>query len=652
MSSRYEFSSIKEVNALEGGAFFDGVPLEDAFDLLVEDWVLYMDARGLILFSNQSAASALCFRKEANEPIDLLGMLEPASRIEMISCIQQLKGDEIWRSKTLYFALSNGGRVGKRLFITKSPFGFFITDTDIYELEKSITQTGEEVQNLRERGNDFVGLLEGSPNHLVAKFTLDGRFISCSKNCKALLGYDVDELAGRSGYDFIYNEDVTIVEDAHARILQGEDVGIVFRRVHKNGGVVYTQCAAALFESNAKEKQSFILDVETVVSLDHVESLSNTWKQLVQELSLQLRDPQKRLNLYLNRALSCAKELMQWVSHAEKDLIKPIYIACQEVGYLQSIYEDLTLFKSFHSDFVLDNRKRIAFNPTVKMQEYVSCVLTQWGEFKIDVSSDIDVIDEDVLGYPDLLFGRVFHNLISNARKALLQVKRNRVLKLEMKEIFRDEQKINLRFSVFDNGCGIPRRYLTKVFEAYLQIVKTCGSKGMGLGLYNVKKLIESMGGTITIDSKEGEFTQVSFTLTFYKAAKTLSFTPDESSQKPLVACVDDNSSQNFIMKSMATSLFDIEVDVFSDGSEVIEAFSLGKRYDAYVVDYEMPIIGGAELIRKLRKRGVNSYIVGFSGVVGMGVYEKFKEAGADQVYTKPFSIKKILEDVVSFTRV
>jgi nitrogen fixation/metabolism regulation signal transduction histidine kinase len=63
--------------------------------------------------------------------------------------------------------------------------------------------------------------------------------------------------------------------------------------------------------------------------------------------------------------------------------------------------------------------------------------------------------------------------------------------------------------TVSDNGCGIPEQVLARVFEPYM----TTKTKGTGLGLPIVKKIIEEHGGKITIANKISGGTQVNVSL-------------------------------------------------------------------------------------------------------------------------------------------
>lgn len=77
-----------------------------------------------------------------------------------------------------------------------------------------------------------------------------------------------------------------------------------------------------------------------------------------------------------------------------------------------------------------------------------------------------------------------------------------------------------LRFSVLDTGRGMKTADLTKVFDRLYQTSNVAGegAKGLGLGLYICKQLVEAQGGRIWVESEKGKGSSFFFTL---PAAKT-----------------------------------------------------------------------------------------------------------------------------------
>jgi len=105
---------------------------------------------------------------------------------------------------------------------------------------------------------------------------------------------------------------------------------------------------------------------------------------------------------------------------------------------------------------------------------------------------------------------QVFVNVLTNAVQA---IRGNGVLEVRT-------EAVNGRISVkiHDSGCGIPSVYLTKVFDAFFT-TKAQG-EGRGLGLTIARRIVESLGGQIEIESQEGHGSTVSITLPVMQASE------------------------------------------------------------------------------------------------------------------------------------
>lgn len=89
----------------------------------------------------------------------------------------------------------------------------------------------------------------------------------------------------------------------------------------------------------------------------------------------------------------------------------------------------------------------------------------------------------------------IFNNLISNAIKYADQDKEDSFLRINI-----DIDERSARFVVEDNGIGIAKEYLEKVFDMFFRA--TMQKEGAGLGLYIVKETIEKLYGTIQVESE------------------------------------------------------------------------------------------------------------------------------------------------------
>ena len=103
--------------------------------------------------------------------------------------------------------------------------------------------------------------------------------------------------------------------------------------------------------------------------------------------------------------------------------------------------------------------------------------------------------------------GHVLQNLLNNALKYTAE--NGRV------EVAIEEEASNgwVQFAVIDDGCGIPRQFVSRVFDKFFRVPGQAGDSGTGLGLAIVKDIVEAHGGRIWVESREGRGTTFRFVL-------------------------------------------------------------------------------------------------------------------------------------------
>ena len=109
-------------------------------------------------------------------------------------------------------------------------------------------------------------------------------------------------------------------------------------------------------------------------------------------------------------------------------------------------------------------------------------------------------------------FTRVIENLLANALDAVAEKPGERKVSLTWERVTGGVQ-----IRVTDNGKGIPRKILRRIFEPFFSYGK---NKGTGLGMATVKKIIEEHGGSIEVQSEEGKGTMVILTIPDHVNAK------------------------------------------------------------------------------------------------------------------------------------
>lgn len=116
------------------------------------------------------------------------------------------------------------------------------------------------------------------------------------------------------------------------------------------------------------------------------------------------------------------------------------------------------------------------------------------------------IYEENLLGDP-LRLRQILVNIIGNAVKYTMDCGEINVRFSQFrKETDGKDEKVWLDFTCEDNGIGMSKEFLKRIFVPFERVHNSTTSKieGTGLGMSIVKNIVEKMGGTITVDSEEG----------------------------------------------------------------------------------------------------------------------------------------------------
>jgi PAS domain S-box-containing protein len=113
-------------------------------------------------------------------------------------------------------------------------------DEEVAVAGKAIKAENHQVEaELRESEQRYRLIAEHSTD-MISKHTLEGIYLYASPACRALLGYEPDELVGRSAYEFFHPEDLAEIRKSHSTILDLPSVYIVSYRIrHKDGNYIW-----------------------------------------------------------------------------------------------------------------------------------------------------------------------------------------------------------------------------------------------------------------------------------------------------------------------------------------------------------------------------------------------------------------------------
>ncbi|MCG9623605.1 ATP-binding protein [Vibrio mediterranei] len=204
-------------------------------------------------------------------------------------------------------------------------------------------------------------------------------------------------------------------------------------------------------------------------------------------------------------------------------------------------------------------------------------------------------------------------------------------------------------FSVVDTGIGISRSAQKKLFQPFTQADRSSSRnyEGTGLGLAICKRLVELMGGSISLKSEVGEGT------TFFgflpvgieevdekeRVQQNLDIiAQDFSALKVLV--VDDIKMNQVVITKMLSKV-GITPDLAVNGLEAVE-HATNQQYDIIFMDCRMPVMDGFEATKRLRDASYAKPIVALTAGTTREERQTCYDVGMDDILSKPYTAKDL----------
>jgi signal transduction histidine kinase len=245
---------------------------------------------------------------------------------------------------------------------------------------------------------------------------------------------------------------------------------------------------------------------------------------------------------------------------------------------------------------------------------------------------------------------RVFSELVDNA----LKYTEKGFIKISSKSL-PDENSIEIRIQ--DTGIGIDPAFLNQIFDPFRQesLGYSRQYQGPGLGIPLVRKLVERMGGTITIKSEKSVGTSV---ILQFRLAENSVAEPSESKDTDGLVALNRKYSQALIVEDDAASRLilqkilekNMSATIASDGDQTLrivdQAYDEGKIFDLVMMDINLPVpwdgIKLKDFIIGKYPEYKNSIFIAQTAYAMEGDRERFLSAGFSGYLSKPISRKAL----------
>ena len=297
------------------------------------------------------------------------------------------------------------------------------------------------------------------------------------------------------------------------------------------------------------------------------------------------------------------------------------------VKILNSTVEDLLKIINDLLDFEKSENKKleiekVKFNLRDILDEIKEIYTQKAKEKNLIFKSEFENVDKNIISDP-LRIKQIINNLLSNAFKFTPENK-----KIFLKVKLKDE---NLEIVVEDEGIGIEKDKISKILEPFTQASEDTARKygGTGLGMSIVKRLVELLNGSMEIESEINKGTKFSINIPV----------KIEKNKKLNILAAEDDEFNRILLETMFKHL-GYNFKIVENGEEALKEFKKHK-YDVILLDREMPVMNGDEVLREIKKISSNTKVISISGS---------QTEGYDFALEKPFTMDKLkiaLEEVV-----
>jgi two-component system sensor histidine kinase/response regulator len=246
---------------------------------------------------------------------------------------------------------------------------------------------------------------------------------------------------------------------------------------------------------------------------------------------------------------------------------------------------------------------------------------------------------------------QVLMNLVGNALKFTEHGEVSLTVGLEHEA----EDEVELLFQISDTGIGIPDEAQARLFQPFSQADTSTTRKhgGTGLGLAISKRIVEQMGGKITLTSRAGEGSTFSFTAKLQKQTTSKRELEVGALKGVRALVVDDNATNRKILHHFVIS-WGMRNGSAADAREALnllhEAAQMDDPYNLVLLDYQMPEMDGVQLARSIKTDSLlaNTPVLMLTSLGSRLADEVMSEAGIVKCLQKPVRQSELFNAVAS----
>jgi PAS domain S-box-containing protein len=506
---------------------------------------------------------------------------------------------------------------------------------ELKKMERALRRSEEKYRQLVENINEVI-------------FVTDRRGIITfiSPKVESILGYKPAEITGKSFINFVYSEDVELIQGRFENLISGGGGSHEYRFVDRSGKIIWIRTSSSpVYENNQitgsmgtitdiTEQKALAAELQQSRKMEAIGTLAggiaHDFNNILAaifgfvELSLAVVPEESEINQYLNgiltagtRARDLVRQILTFSRQQENALcdLQIIPIVKETIQFLRSTLPATIEIRQH----LIENDSCSVRASATQIQQILMNLLTN-AVHSMEKSGGILEVCLDQVEL-DMSFTRHYANL---------------------------EPGRYIKLTVRDTGHGISPQVMESIFDPYFTTKKI--GKGTGLGLSVVYGIIKAIGGEISVQSDADSGTRFDVYLPeiISKSNKLPSKQEVIPKGKETILVVDDEPTL-VRTNQLRLELLGYKIVAKTDSLEALEVFrATPDQFDLVITDMTMPKMTGETLAEEIMKIRPDIPVILSTGYSSDITEEMAEKKGIRKLLMKPVRLKKLANTIRS----